>query len=367
MHLKDFDYDLPESLIAQHALPDRASSRLMVVDRSAAVSNGDTSPQGDPAVKHAAFRDLPTYLDENDVLVVNRSRVIPARIFVHRATGGRVELLFIRERRGGEFEAWVRPIGRLRSGEVLRGEADRGGDEYEFVFVEQIEAREGVLRLRSKTAGRVALEDVFEKLGHVPLPPYIRRPDEPEDHARYQTVYAREKGSVAAPTAGLHFDRPLLDAIAERGVTIAQLVLHVGPGTFSPLDEDEVAANRLQSESFEIPVETAAVIRDALAQGRRIVAVGTTVTRALESAHAMGAFNAAPPKRRIAGETDLFIYPGYEFRVVDRLITNFHLPRSSLLLLVCAFLGRERTLACYRTAVRESYRFYSYGDAMLIR
>lgn len=364
MQLKDFDYDLPDSLIAQHALPVRVSSRLLVVERSGVAPDGDAD---DSPVSHSVFRDLPRYLDENDVLVVNRSRVIPARMFARRATGGRVEVLFIRKRRDDEFEAWVKSIGRLTPGEVLRCEVDADQEGFELVFVEQIGDREGVLRVQSSGGGRAELEDALESMGHVPLPPYIRRPDEPDDHTRYQTVYAKEKGSVAAPTAGLHFDRPLLDALAECGVTIAPLVLHVGPGTFSPLDNDQVADNRLQSESFEIPAETVGTIRDALSQGRRIVAVGTTVTRALESAHAKGVFDAPPTKRAVKGETNLFIYPGYEFRVIDRLITNFHLPQSSLLLLVCAFLGRERTLDCYSTAVRESYRFYSYGDAMLIR
>ena len=371
MRLENFDYELPETLIAQHALPERSASRLMVVDRSrqqpADRADDPPSAAADPVTANALVRDLPHYLGENDVLVVNRSRVIPARLFVHRATGGKVELLFIRKRNDNDFEAWVRSIARLVPGESLRCRDVEGGERFELVFVEQIGDREGVLRLQPRGGEALTLEEVFESLGHVPLPPYIRRPDEPADRERYQTVFAREKGSVAAPTAGLHFDEPLLTALTERGVTIAPLILHIGPGTFSPLDDYDVEANRLQSELFEIPFSTVETIRDARASGRRIVAVGTTVTRALESAWSHSVFDGESPTGGFSGETDLFIYPGYQFKVVERLITNFHLPRSSLLLLVCAFLGRERTLGCYRSAVRKGYRFYSYGDAMLIR
>jgi S-adenosylmethionine:tRNA ribosyltransferase-isomerase len=363
MRLEDFDYDLPETLIAQHALPERSASRLMVVDRPGA---GPSS--GSVAVRtHVVFRDLPQFLDENDVIVVNRSRVIPARLFVHRATGGKVELLFIRKRNDNEFEAWVRSIARLVPGETLRCRDVEGGERFEFVFVRQIGDREGVLRLQPRGGDVSTLEEIFESLGHVPLPPYIRRPDEPGDRERYQTVFARDNGSVAAPTAGLHFDERLLSDLDRRGVVVAPLVLHVGPGTFSPLDDDVVEANRLQSELFEIPLSTVEAIRNARASGRRIVAVGTTVTRALESAWSHGVFDGKSPTGGFSGETDLFIYPGYQFKVVDRLITNFHLPRSSLLLLVSAFLGREQTLDSYRSAVRKGYRFYSYGDVMLIR
>jgi S-adenosylmethionine:tRNA ribosyltransferase-isomerase len=363
MRLEDFDYDLPESLIAQHALPERSASRLMVVNRPGARASSSSGA----ARTHVVFRDLPQFLDENDVIVVNRSRVIPARLFVHRATGGKVELLFIRKRNDNEFEAWVRSIARLVPGETLRCRDVEGGERFEFVFVEQTGDREGVLSLQPRGGEALTLEDVFESLGHVPLPPYIRRPDEPGDRERYQTVFAQDNGSVAAPTAGLHFDERLLWELDKRGVLVAPLSLHVGPGTFSPLDDDDVEANRLQSELFEIPLSTVEAIRDARASGRRIVAVGTTVTRALESAWSHGVFDGESPTDGFSGETDLFIYPGYRFKVADRLITNFHLPRSSLLLLVSAFLGREQTLDCYQSAVRKGYRFYSYGDAMLIR
>ena len=354
MRLEDFDYHLPETLIAQRPLTERSASRLMVIDRG--------RPEGDAIDTHATFRDLPRYLDENDIVVINRSRVIPARLLLRRESGGEVEVLCIRRHGAVEFSAWVRPAGRLKPGEQLADPDTR----FRFRFVSRMGDREALLRLEPDDGAEVTLEKAIESIGHVPLPPYIRRPDEPDDHSRYQTVYALEDGSVAAPTAGLHFDEALMSELERGGVTIAPLVLHVGPGTFSPLDEDEVEANELQPESFGMPAETIDAVRRARETGRRIVAVGTTVTRALESAHTMGWFETPPPKHGRVAETSLFIYPGYEFRVVDRLITNFHLPRSSLLLLVSAFAGRERMLACYRTAVERSYRFYSYGDAMLI-
>ena len=354
MRLEDFDYHLPEKLVAQHALPDRAASRLLVVDRDSA---------GEEAVgEHAVFRDLPRFLDARDLVVVNRSRVIPARVLLRRESGGHVELLYLRRRGGDEFDAWVKPAGRLKPGELLTG----GDDRFGFRFVARSRDREAIIRFEAMAGAEVTLEAALESIGHVPLPPYIRRSDEPGDRDRYQTVYARESGSVAAPTAGLHFDDGLMARLREQGTEIVPLVLHVGPGTFSPLDDDEVEANTLHPESFEIPAGTIEAIRRTRAGGGRIVAVGTTVTRALESAGAMGWFDVPPPPHGRAADTSLFIYPGYPFGFVDRLVTNFHLPRSSLLLLVAAFLGSGRTMASYRLAVEESYRFYSYGDAMLI-
>jgi S-adenosylmethionine:tRNA ribosyltransferase-isomerase len=353
MHLREFDYDLPEELIAQHPLQERAASRLMVVDRRRS---------GGAVAAHGVFRDLPRYLDQNDVVVVNRSRVVPARLLLRRASGGEVEVLYLRARGTRDFDAWVRPAARLHPGEVL----SCGDGRFRFRFVSRTSQREALVRFEPADGVDVTLEAALESVGHVPLPPYIRRPDEPVDRTRYQTVYAREGGSVAAPTAGLHFDEPLMSDLSQAGVTVVPLVLHVGPGTFSPLDEEEVEANDLQSEAFLMPAQSIADISRAREAGKRIVAVGTTVTRALESADAMGWFDSPPPAHGRAAATNLFIYPGYEFRIVQRLITNFHLPRSSLLLLVCAFAGRERTLECYRQAVDRGYRFYSYGDAMLI-
>jgi len=354
MKLQDFDYFLPDRLIAQHAPADRASSRLMVIER------GDS----EPSVTDAVFRDLTRYLNRGDVLVVNRSRVVPARMLVKRSTGGNVELLFIRQVERTEFEAWVRPLGRLKPDEILVSD----GGEYKFRFLRKKGEREAVIRLESpECTSKFTLIDAIEMVGHVPLPPYIHRPDEPEDLERYQTVYAEEKGSVAAPTAGLHFDEDLLSQLKEAGVTVAPLVLHVGPGTFSPLEKENIEDNELQYESFLIPTPTINFIRKAREESRRIVAVGTTVTRALETAAIMGWFDIEPPEHGRLTTTNLFIYPGYEFQIVDSLITNFHLPQSSLLILVSAFLGREHTLSCYKTAVEQDYRFYSYGDAMLIR
>jgi S-adenosylmethionine:tRNA ribosyltransferase-isomerase len=354
MRLEEFDYHLPRRLIAQRPLTKRTASRLMVVDRARAA--------GDAVTAHAQFRDLPQYLDHDDVIVVNRSRVIPARLFLRRGSGAGVEVLCVRRQGPVEFAAWIRPIGRLRPGEMLVAP----DTPFRFRFVARTGEREALLRFEPQAPAEVTLEEAIESIGHVPLPPYIRRPDEPEDRSRYQTVFAQEDGSVAAPTAGLHFDDALLSTLRGEGITVVPLVLHVGPGTFSPLDEEEVEENELQPESFGMPSETIDAVRRARETGRRVVAVGSTVTRALESADVMGWFEMPPPSHGRVAETNLFIYPGHRFRVVDRLITNFHLPRSSLLLLVAAFAGRERTLACYRAAVERSYRFYSYGDAMLI-
>jgi S-adenosylmethionine:tRNA ribosyltransferase-isomerase len=354
MRLEQFDYHLPESLIAQHPLEERTASRLMVVDRK--------RPDDDAVGAHATFSELPDYLDENDIVVVNRTRVIPARLLLQRETGGEVEVLCMRRHGPMEFSAWVRPIGRLKPGEILTAPDPR----FHFRFVARTGDREAMIQLDPGAEDRLTLENAIRAIGHVPLPPYIRRPDEPADQDRYQTVYAKEEGSVAAPTAGLHFDDALLERLRKAGVEIAPLVLHVGAGTFSPLEEENVESNELEPESFGMPAGTINAIRRAKETGKRIVAVGTTVTRALESAHSMGWFGADPPDHGRIAETRLFIYPGYRFQVVDRLVTNFHLPRSSLLLLVSAFAGRERALACYRSAVAESYRFYSYGDAMLI-
>jgi S-adenosylmethionine:tRNA ribosyltransferase-isomerase len=349
MRLEDFDYDLPDALIAQEALADRSASRLLVVDRA-----GDAAP-GD-----AHFRDLPALLDPDDVVVVNRSRVVPARLFVRRHSGARIEVLYIRRLDERRFVAWVRGLAKLDRGEALLDDAGRAT----LRFVEPLGNREAVMALLD-APGLDTVDHLLEAYGHVPLPPYIRRDDTPGDRARYQTVYADERGSVAAPTAGLHFDDNVMAGLRARGIDILSIVLHVGPGTFSPLELDTVEDNVLHAEEYAVDADTLSRLASARAAGRRIVAVGTTVARALESAHAAGWLDAAPVDRK--GETDLFIRPGYTFSVVDRLVTNFHLPRSSLLIRVCAFLGRERALGCYRLAVERRYRFYSYGDAMVIR
>jgi S-adenosylmethionine:tRNA ribosyltransferase-isomerase len=341
-----YEYQLPSDLIAQEPLDDRSASRLLVLDR------------GSGTLRHHVFRDLPDLLVPGDLLVVNRSRVIPARLLGRRAGGGEAEILLVRRRAPDLWDALVRPGRRLHAGAVV--EIAQG-------FQARIEAAPGAAR----TAGplrpvRLLLDDpdpdaALERHGHVPLPPYIRRPDRPSDRARYQTVYAREAGSVAAPTAGLHFTPALLDRLATRGVETAELILHVGPGTFRPVETDDVRQHRVDPETFAIPAATAAAVTRARREGRRVVAVGTTTTRALETAAGEdGSIRAGE------GETGLVILPGHRFRATGALLTNFHLPRSSLLLLVCAFGGRERVLAAYAEAVRRRYRFYSYGDAMLL-
>lgn len=347
MHIGLFDYDLPPELIAQQPLPERDASRLLVLDRATG------------AVRHRAFRDLPDLLNPGDLLVVNRSRVLPARLLGRRVQGGAAEVLLVRAHPDDEglWDALVRPGRRLRPGDVIEVAEDLS------VRIETAsgQGREpGPLRTVRLLARDGDVAATLERHGHVPLPPYIRRPDAPEDRQRYQTVYAREAGSVAAPTAGLHFTSALLEALRQRGIGQAEVVLHVGPGTFRPVEVENVADHRVDPEAFVIPPETAEAVAQAKARGGRVVAVGTTATRTLETA----ADARAPGSD--AGETALVIVPGHRFRVVDGLVTNFHLPRSSLLLLVAAFAGREPVLAAYEEAVRERYRFYSYGDAMLI-
>lgn len=351
MDLADFDYALPEDLIAQQALEDRAASRMLVLDRAAGTWQDRT------------FRDLSSYLGAGDCLVLNDSRVFPARLLGHRAgvhslpvgrnnpkrrehLSGEVEVFLLRavSADGKDWEALVRPGRKMRVGEriVFNGGLEAG-------IVARGEFGERIVRFQTDAD----LFPQFERIGHVPLPPYIKRPDEAADRERYQTVFAREKGSVAAPTAGLHFTPEILDACRARGADIAYVTLHVGLGTFQPLHEEQVERARLHSERYRITPENAAKIHAA----RRLVAVGTTSVRTIETALRSG---------REQGETDIFIYPGYEFRGVGALLTNFHLPRTSLLLLVCAFAGKDLTIAAYRHAVEARYRFYSYGDCMLI-
>jgi len=340
VNVSDFDYELPESAIAQAPVEPRDASRLLVLHR------------GRGTLEHRTFRDLPEYLRPGDVLVINDSRVIPARLFGEKeGTGGSVELLLLERRGLDTWEALVRPGRRVRPGArlvfgggLLRAEVKdvtpAGGRIVSFFY-------EGVF------------EDLLRRLGEMPLPPYIKeRLDDPE---RYQTVYAREEGSKAAPTAGLHFTPELLETIRSQGIVIAPLTLHVALGTFRPVSTETVEAHTMHAEFYRLPEATADAVNRARARGGRVVAVGTTAVRTLESA-------AGEDGRVRAGEgwTDIFIYPGYRFRVVDALVTNFHLPRSTLLMLVCAFAGRERVLSAYKTAVEAGYRFYSFGDAMLI-
>jgi S-adenosylmethionine:tRNA ribosyltransferase-isomerase len=337
-----YDYPLPPELIAQEPLARRDASRLLLLDR------------GRGTLAHHSFADLPDLLQPGDLLVTNRSRVFPARLLGRREGGGEAEILLVRRRAADLWEALTRPGRRLRPGAVV---------EIAPGFRARIEGPAGTPPLRHV---RLLPDDLdpdaaVERHGHVPLPPYIRRTDTPADRERYQTVYARERGSVAAPTAGLHFTPQLLDRLRVRGVERAELLLHVGPGTFRPVETTDVREHRVDPERFTIPEETAAAVDRARAERRRVVAVGTTTTRAIEAAlGASGRLCAGD------GETDLVIVPGFRFRAVAALVTNFHLPRSSLLLLVSAFAGRERVLAAYAEAVRGRYRFYTYGDAMLL-
>jgi S-adenosylmethionine:tRNA ribosyltransferase-isomerase len=344
VRVDEFSYHLPETLIAQEPTGERTASRLMLVTRGSAARP-----------RHEQFSSLPQFLDDGDILVLNRTRVVPARMLLNREDGLAVEVFFVRALNERAFVAWARPLRKLRDADTLRA------GEMSIRFVGRESEREGRFEIE---AGSKDVDTLLEAAGHVPLPPYIKRSDEDADRERYQTVFAREKGSVAAPTAGLHFDNELLATIKSRGVDVRELLLHVGPGTFQPLDHDIVEENRLASEAFQIDAATLEAVASAKREGRRVIAVGTTTTRVLETAAQRGWLS--PPFEDRRGETDLFIYPGFEFRAIDGLLTNFHLPRSSLLILVCAFLGTGRTLALYKEAVACQYRYYSYGDAMLI-
>lgn len=338
MLVREFDYALPEELIAQEARP-RGKSRLLFLDRQ-----GKTH--------HHRFAELPNLLAPSDLLVVNDTLVLPARLFGRRQPGGgRVEVLLVEKTAPAEWDALTRPGRKARPGTVI--------DLAEDLSAEVVaKGEDGRHRLRF--SGPVLPR--LRELGHVPLPPYIKRPDRPEDRERYQTLWAREPGAIAAPTAGLHFTEEILAELEDRGIEIACLTLHVGIGTFKPVTANLVHEHQMDSERYEIPRETVEAIRATRDAGGRIVAVGTTTTRALEGCAAdHGGSPVEGP-----GETDLFITPGHEFRVIDLLLTNFHLPKSTLLMLVAAFAGRERVLAAYREAIRERYRFYSYGDAMLV-
>ncbi|HEY7726382.1 MAG TPA: tRNA preQ1(34) S-adenosylmethionine ribosyltransferase-isomerase QueA [Anaeromyxobacteraceae bacterium] len=343
--LSDYDYELPEALVAQEPLPRRDASRLLVL------------PRREGPVRHARFSDLPDLLLPGDLLVVNDSRVVPARLLGTKGSGGRCEVLLCEPlpgdpaRPGARFLALGQASKPFRPGQRL----DLGGLGAE---VEGLEG-EGFLAVRFDLAGG-DFDAALERAGHVPLPPYLRRPDGPLDRERYQTVYARVPGSAAAPTAGLHFTPELLERLEARGVRRAAVTLHVGAGTFLPVRAEDLAAHRMHPERYRVPAETAEAVDACRSRGGRVVAVGTTAARTLEAAHDGAGV------RPGEGRTDLFIRPGYRFRAVDALVTNLHLPRSTLLVLVCAFAGRERVLAAYGEAVRRAYRFFSYGDATLV-
>jgi len=333
----DFDYHLPESSIAQTPAEPRDSSRLLVLHR-------DTNE-----LEHHIFRDVTDYLNAGDLLVLNQTRVIPARIFARKETGGRVELLLLRRRDTLTWEALVGGKG-LRIGRMVKVEEDGPSAE----ILEMLEGSERLIKFSEP------IEPYFSKVGNVPLPPYIHEKlDDPE---RYQTVYAKEPGSAAAPTAGLHFTPRLLEELQVKGVRIAYVTLHVGLDTFAPVTEDDPKEHKIHTEWCELTQETADLINDTKARGKQVIAVGTTSVRTLETV----VDQSAEKVETYVGPTSLFILPGYQFKVVDVMITNFHLPKSSLIMLVSAFAGRERILETYKTAIEEGYRFYSFGDAMLI-
>jgi S-adenosylmethionine:tRNA ribosyltransferase-isomerase len=348
MDLAEFNYDLPAEIIAQRPLAERDSSRLLVVDRGAG------------RWRDSAFAELPTLVAPGDVLVLNNTRVFPARLVGRRVRGGRVEVLLVRSRGAGEWEVIGKPGRALRPG----AELEFGGGRLRGVVTRELE--EGRRQIRFEGEG--PFEEAVDAIGRTPLPPYIRRPGGDDsadalrpDRERYQTVYARERGAIAAPTAGLHFTPRVLGELRARGAALAEVTHHVGYATFQPVRAARVEEHRLESERYEVGAAAAAEINAARRRGGRVIAVGTTTARALESAA-----DAAGEVRAGRGETDLVIIPGYRFRALDGLLTNFHLPQSSLLLLVAAFAGRELALAAYRHAVAERYRFYSYGDCMLI-
>ncbi|MDI5984720.1 tRNA preQ1(34) S-adenosylmethionine ribosyltransferase-isomerase QueA [Halomonas sp. M4R5S39] len=346
MQRADFHYELPDELIARYPSERRSDCRLLCVDGASG------------ARAHRRFPDLLELLAPGDLLVFNDTRVIPARLHGHKVSGGKVEMLL------------ERPLDAHRGLAHLRSsKSPKPGTE--LIFEGDIHAvvegrRDALFELRF--LGDTPLVELLEKHGHMPLPPYIDRSDELADRERYQTVYARRDGAVAAPTAGLHFDEPLIEALAAKGVESAFVTLHVGAGTFQPVRADDIREHRMHSEWLEVDEATCAQVRSAKARGNRVIAVGTTSVRCLESAclKRQGGSNQSGEIAPYSGETDIFIYPGYEWRCVDALITNFHLPESTLLMLVASFAGFDQVMAAYREAVRERYAFFSYGDAMFL-
>lgn len=333
-----FHYDLPEELIAQTPSEQRTHSRLMQMNRR------------DGAIEHKYFYDLPEKLNDGDLLVFNNSKVMPARLFATRASGGRLEILVERVLNDREVLAYVRASNTPKSGTAFTLD-----DDTEAVIAGR---KENLFQLRLETE-QTSWMKIMEAIGEVPLPGYIERKADTQDEERYQTVYAQHPGSVAAPTAGLHFDDDLLNALRTKNIQTAFVTLHVGAGTFQPLREGDVREHKMHSERYEMIEEVYAKINETRKNGGRVIAVGTTSVRTLETIFAQD--NPA-----LSGETDIFIYPGYEFQAIDGMITNFHLPDSTLIALVSAFAGLENTLNAYNTAVAEKYRFYSYGDAMVI-
>jgi S-adenosylmethionine:tRNA ribosyltransferase-isomerase len=341
MKIEAFDYSLPKSLIAQYPCPARGESRLMVLTRPS------------KRTEHGVFKHIVGYLRPGDLLVINNTRVLPARLVGRKASGGRCEILLIPSWNGtkGNWEVLIKGTGKLKPGTRIRFDCDLDAE------LVDVQNGKGTIRF----FGEVEAERVLQEIGHIPLPPYIKREDEPLDRDRYQTIFAERDGAIAAPTAGLHFTPSLVESIRSHGVEIASLTLHTGIATFAPVKVEEVEDHAMGAEWVEIPPETSEAIEKTKERGGRVFSVGTTTTRALES------FSDAEGKVEPGkGLSSLFIYPPYRFRVVDGLITNFHLPKSTLMMLVSAFTGRDFLMDAYREAVEKKYRFYSYGDAMLI-
>jgi S-adenosylmethionine:tRNA ribosyltransferase-isomerase len=341
MRIEEFHYHLPPSLIAQYPPPQRGETSLMILHRQTG------------AIEHRAFGDIAQYLNPSDLLVMNNTRVLPARLIGKKETGGRVEMLLIPSWNGmgGEWRALIKGAWKMKRGARIRFEQGLEG--------EVGEVKDGKGKVSFSGQGEVM--DVLRKIGHIPLPPYIKRGDEGLDRERYQTIFAEREGSIAAPTAGLHFTHTLLQSLRENGVRATMITLHVGIGTFAPVKARDIEDHTMEAEWIEISEETAREIEGTKARGGKVIAVGTTTTRALES-FSDGSGGVRPGK----GMTSLFIHPPYRFGVIEGLVTNFHLPKSTLVMLASAFAGKDLLMRAYREAIRRKYRFYSYGDAMLI-
>jgi S-adenosylmethionine:tRNA ribosyltransferase-isomerase len=341
MRVEEFDYHLPTSLIAQYPSSQRGETSLLVLHRQTGV------------MEHRAFRDLIQYLNSADLLVMNNTRVLPARLIGKKETGGKIKMLLIPSWNGkkGEWQTLIKATGKVKPRARIRFEQ---GLEAE---VEEVKDGKGRIRITSQAE----VMDVLQKIGRIPLPPYIKREDEPLDKERYQTVFAERDGSIAAPTAGLHFTHALLQSLKEKGVRTTTITLHIGIGTFAPIKALDVEDHAMEAEWVEISEETAREIEETKARSGRVISIGTTTTRALESFS-----NRKAGVRSGKGMSSLFIYPPYRFRVVDGMVTNFHLPKSTLIMLVSAFAGKDLIMKAYQEAIRRKYRFYSYGDAMLI-
>ena len=344
MRRQDFYYDLPEELIAQEPLPQRTGSRLLVL-------NGDN---GD--IQHSQFNHLTDWLEPNDLLVFNNTRVIPARLYGVKQTGGRVEILIERFLEGGSALAHVRASKSSKPGTAILITPDEISDATEFSV--RVEGRQDALYELVVDSG--SWPEILKTYGHIPLPPYIERSDNAKDRERYQTVFAQRDGAVAAPTAGLHFDAHLLEDIRSQGVRTAEVTLHVGSGTFQPVRAEKITDHHMHSEWLEVNEDVVAAVQRCRECKGRVVAVGTTAVRSLETAARGGTL------KTFSGDSDIFLYPGQRFNVVDAMVTNFHLPESTLIMLVAAFAGHENTMAAYQQAVDQRYRFFSYGDAMFV-